>query len=384
MYSRCTHDALSRRREQPATAEDSGRRSSGMRRARRTARVAAKRGEDQVRSCGGSSDRPSGGRRGARSLCACGPRAASGGAAPPPRRGSARGRARAMLGDRAAGKPAGLARRNTTRRGAGYAGWTRSATVSPHSEAAWRAWGNRRAIARPPGCDEGWVGERRRRQRRRCAEEETGGERYRRGCGDSATITGIVSLDSPCVRRCCVPWDGCATDGADRAPDQGHGSGRLAASLGSSFRATPPVRKRYNVGGCSGRCGRVSSGMARRPQPERDAVRRAHQTAGPRVSPARRGARALVGRKPDLASFGEESVTDSRYNAPSLRADVLRMYSRCAHHALTRCVRRTHPSGEWHCPYRCTCSSASRMSFSECRPAPRTRRRLRSSAVSTR
>jgi len=67
--------------------------------------------------------------------------------------------------------------------------------------------------------------------------------------------------------------------------------------------------------------------------PERDAERRANETAGPRVSPARRGALARVGRKPDRASIGEESVTESRYNANSLRADVLTMRSRCTHDA---------------------------------------------------
>lgn len=87
-----------------------------------------------------------------------------------------------------------------------------------------------------------------------------------------------------------------------------------------------------------------------RPVPGRDVVRQTHQTVSPRVSPSRRGALARVGRKPDYASIGEESVTENRYNATILLVDVLTMYSRCAHGTYSGgiggawvCASRAHP-----------------------------------------
>src|SRR5947208_1693398 len=76
--------------------------------------------------------------------------------------------------------------------------------------------GARRAIARPPGYREGWVGVRKRRRCRRCADGEGWGECYRRGCGGSATITEIGLAAGPWMRRCCVPRDRCANDADDR------------------------------------------------------------------------------------------------------------------------------------------------------------------------
>ncbi len=108
---------------------------------------------------------------------------------------------------------------------------------------------------------------------------------------------------------------------------------RLAAALLATCRESPPVCERYNAGERRGRCGCAAPGTATRQLPDHDTVRRMHQTASPRVSPARRGALAHVGRKPDRASIGEESVTESRYNATSLHAHVLTMRSQCTHGA---------------------------------------------------
>lgn len=164
-----------------------------------------------------------------------------------------------------------------------------------------------------------------------------GAKCHRRGCGGSATITELTLSDGPCVLRCCVLRGRCAHDVGDCVGDhrnRENGYRQLAPALLASCRAIPPVRARHNSGERRGRCGCALPRAAMRTLPERDDERRANETAGPRVSPARRGALARVGRKPDRASIGEESVTESRYNATSLHADVLTMRSQCTHGAI--------------------------------------------------